>query len=127
MSLIVIAAFFFVPILSLVSIQMFAARVRNLTVSRKPYATGSIFSFVALMIGLQILLDSWAGVSDPPAFNTLFWTRLLSPSIISLVVVLGVAHMLKLRFSRKAYLAGWLSGLAGALGTVWLFYWYFNG
>lgn len=126
MSLLVIAGFFFVPILSLVGVQYYGARALNFSVPRKPYVTGLILGFIAVVVGVNYMIDSWAGLNKP-VLNMHVLTVLLLPSIVSLLGVLGVSYLLKLAFSRKAYLGGWISGVVGSVITVFLFYGYFTG
>jgi hypothetical protein len=126
MSLLVIAAFLFVPMLLLLGAQYSAARLLNANVSRKPYFTGLVLGFISLLLGVNFMIDRWGDESKPEYYKPV-WDALLSPSIFGLAGALGLAYLLRLTFSRKAFTGGWISGLASAAGSVGLFYWYFTG
>ncbi|WP_321935186.1 hypothetical protein [Paraburkholderia sp. J8-2] len=125
MSLLVIAGFVFVPMLLLLGAEYSASAMFRLRVSRGPYFTGLATGYVSLLFGIVLMIERWGDESKPEYYKPV-WDALLTPSIVSLVTLLGLGYMLKIKFSRRAFMRGWISGLASALGTLGLFCWYFT-
>jgi hypothetical protein len=126
MGLLVMAGFLFVPMLSLLGVQYSTAKYFKVSVSRKPYFTGLAIGFLSLLVGVGLMISRWGDETKPEYYKPI-WDALLSPSIVCLAAALVLGYLLKLKFSRKAFLGGWVAGLVSSLLSLGLFYWYFMG